>query len=386
MAAPGQITALLERAIAAGPERAEPYAKLGAIHLDSYRPIEALVAFEAAAQLEPGRPEWQLRLAQLRNIRGLPSEALEALAEPALRAVPFGAEVDYQRGLALLALGDRQDAETALRAALARDPGHRRACLNLCRLLRDAGRMDALLAVCESLVAQGVTHAQLMLDWGRALAIAGEDAKAKRLLFDPARVTRQSLAMPDGFNEALATELLANPYAICDFPEEEANRGSSRVHHLLNGARPDLVRTLSAAIRSAVEARIAATAPSTGNDFDPWAAARPQGAHLHAWGLIQRGGDHEAWHTHRGGWLSGVYYVRVPQAVARDTDGRGALEFGPPPYLARTQPGLIETRRYVPREGMLLLAPSHYHHRTIASGLDEYRISFAFDVVPDDNR
>jgi hypothetical protein len=33
---------------------------------------------------------------------------------------------------------------------------------------------------------------------------------------------------------------------------------------------------------------------------------------------------------------------------------------------------------------MLILAPSHYHHRTIPNGLDEYRVSFAFGVVPDD--
>jgi hypothetical protein len=30
-----------------------------------------------------------------------------------------------------------------------------------------------------------------------------------------------------------------------------------------------------------------------------------------------------------------------------------------------------------------LLAPSHYHHRTIPSGAGTPRISFAFDVVPD---
>jgi hypothetical protein len=46
-------------------------------------------------------------------------------------------------------------------------------------------------------------------------------------------------------------------------------------------------------------------------------------------------------------------------------------------------PDLAPARRYLPREGMLLLAPSHYQHRTIPSGAGEYRISVAFDVVPD---
>jgi len=324
-----------------------------------------------------------LRLGQLRAALGLPGEALETLA--GLSAAPLDAEIAYQRGLAYLALGDANSAEAAFRDALAQAPAHRRACLKLCRLLRDGGRMTDLLALCEQLAAQRVAHAQLLLDWGRALAIAGEDDRARALLFDPRRVTRNPLAMPEGFNAAFAEELLANPYRISEFPsDEEANRGSSRVHHLLSGARPDLARTLLGAIARAVEDRLQALDMPGDNVFDPWAKARPDAAHFHPWGLIQKDAAYEAWHTHRGGWLSGVYYVRVPRGIAEATDGRGALEFGPPPYLARARPGFLETRRYVPDEGILVLAPSHYHHRTIPSGLDQYRLSFAFDVVPDD--
>ena len=46
-------------------------------------------------------------------------------------------------------------------------------------------------------------------------------------------------------------------------------------------------------------------------------------------------------------------------------------------------PDLIDGCRYAPREGTLLLAPSHYLHRTIPTGSDEPRVSFVFDVVPD---
>jgi len=124
------------------------------------------------------------------------------------------------------------------------------------------------------------------------------------------------------------------------------------------------------------------TAPPAG-PFDPWRAARPAAARLRAWGLIQRRTDHEEWHIHRGGWLSGVYYVRVPRGVSADGEGPGCIEFGPPRPVARARPGLISTWRHAPQEGTLLLAPSHYSHRTIPSGADDYRISFAFDVVPD---
>jgi hypothetical protein len=46
-------------------------------------------------------------------------------------------------------------------------------------------------------------------------------------------------------------------------------------------------------------------------------------------------------------------------------------------------PDLAPAGRYVPKQGMLILAPSHYQHRTIPSGVDQDRISVAFDVVPE---
>jgi hypothetical protein len=143
--------------------------------------------------------------------------------------------------------------------------------------------------------------------------------------------------------------------------------------------RPELIRSLLRALEGCAAGY---RAPAR-DGFDPWPRARPAAARLRPWGLLQREGDYEALHIHPSGWLSGVYYARVPSAVSGGTDGRGCIEFGPPTGLAEVVPDAAPTRRYVPREGLLLLAPSHYPHRTIPSGLDEDRISIAFDVVPD---
>lgn len=378
LVAPAAGIALLERAVRAAPDNPEPLVRIGHIHVDNYRFADAAAAFEAALRLAPERRDLCLKLATQFVALQRPAEAL------ALLDTPDSAERYYLRGCAFAALEQDAEAETAFRAALDADPHHRRACMKLCKILRETDRMGALLTLCEWLVAQGVGHAQLLLDWGRALAIAGEDDKARRLLFDPARVTRTILPVTDGFNDALAGEILANPYPVGEFPlGDEANRGSMRVHHLMGGRQPELVRALLTRIRDAIDARIAAMEVPSGNGFDPWPASLPRSARLNPWGLIQKRDAYEEWHTHRGGWLSGVYYVRVPRGVAEADDGRGALEFGPPPYLARKRPGFLEARRYVPQEGVLVLAPSHYHHRTIPSGLDEHRISLAFDVVPD---
>lgn len=348
------------------------WVKLAGVHLDAYDFDAAATAFEAALQRDPALPHVRPRLARCHNLLGRHGDAL------AILAAEDGPQ--HERALAWLALGEVCEAEREWRALLAEDPRHYLACRELGKLLRRSGRMGALLQLCEQLGARGAAHAQLFYTWGIALALAGEDERARALLFDPARVAEIDLQDHTALNSALAEEILSNPYRLSNFPaQDEANRGSSRVHALFAGGRPDLVRTLLEAIQGIVDGH--ASAPRAG--FDPWPKSRPTAAHLKAWGLIQRGGDYEEWHLHRGGWLSGVYYVRVPDCASIDGHGPGCIEFGPPRALERARPGFIPVQRYRPREGMLLLAPSHYSHRTIPTGADEYRISLAFDVVAD---
>jgi tetratricopeptide (TPR) repeat protein len=374
VAPPRQALALLESALAADPANPRLRLKLADLHLDRFD-------FAAAVKvLEPALSDERVatRLARSCNALGRFAEAFEAIAAES--------RPQHERAVALLGLGREAEAEAELRALLAEQPGHRHACWRLARLLRKAGRDAELLEMCEALAARGVRHAQLFSDWGAALALAGRTEEARALLFDPSRVAEMTLPVPQGFddldafNRALAEELLANPHAVSEFPPEEANRGSTRVHALFAGRRPELVRALIGSLQSLIDA----WTPSPATGADPWLEALPRIAHLKAWGLIQRGGEHEAWHIHRGGWASGVYYVRIPREVAEAKDGRGAIEYGPPPSLAEALPELVPPRRFRPREGHLLLAPSHYAHRTIPPQTDEPRVSFAFDVVPCD--
>ncbi len=380
VAAPAVAGSLLEQAIAASPDNPILRLKRADLSLDRFDFAAAASDLEAAFRVDPALPGLRPRLARCRNALGRHDEAL------AIGAAPGDTHALYQHGLALDALGRTDEAERTYRAVLDQDLHHRHACRKLCRLLRRAGRGAEMLAVCDGLAARGVAHAQLFYDWGVAAALAGDADRARALLFDRTRVAEMPLPVPDSFpdiaafNAAVAEDILGNPHRLSEFdPREEANRGSSRVEALFAGRRPDMMRALLGILQQLVEDY---TAPPAG-PFDPWRAARPAAARLRAWGLIQRRSDHEEWHIHRGGWLSGVYYVRVPRGVSADGEGPGCIEFGPPRPVARARPGLISTWRHAPQEGTLLLAPSHYSHRTIPSGADDYRISFAFDVVPD---
>lgn len=378
MAPPAAAAALLERAIAARPDHALLRLKVADLHLDRYDFAAAAAPLEAALELEPDLAGARSRLARCYNALSRHRDALDSLK--AIEAPEF------ERALALVRLGLDSEAERELRALLDLEPCHRPALRQLGKILRRSDRIEALLDLCRSLHERGAAHAQLFYIWGTALALAGRDEEARALLFDRARVAELALPAPEGFadiaeyNAALAEELLGNPYRISEFPvEDEANRGSSRVHALLAGRRPELVRTLI----DSLQALIAAQPAQRRGAFDPWVDARPDEAHLKAWGLFQSGGDYEEWHSHPGGWMSGVYYVRVPGCVTAGGAGPGCIEFGPPTALARARPGYVPVWRHAPRAGHLLLAPSHYAHRTIPTGAAEHRISFAFDVVPE---
>ena len=378
LGAPAKVLAVLKRAIEVAPHSAIPHAKLANLHIDRFEFAEAAAAFTTALQIDPAQADARLRLARCLNVLDRPQEVLDLLAGCS--------DAYHERGVALRALEQSEAAEAEFRAALDANPAHRRAHAELSSILRKSGRIAELRGLCEGLHAQGVDHAQLFYEWGRTLALTGETDRAMQLLFDPARIRVLELPVPEGFadiaafNAALAEEILTNPNIVTPYPpREEANRGSVRLHNLFSGKRPELMRMLLGAIQTA----ISGWQPEPQSDFDPWIAARPAAAHLRAWGLIQRGGDHEAWHTHRGGWLSGVYYVRVPATVSAEGEGPGCIEFGPPPALYDADPNLVPRWRHAPREGTLLLAPSHYSHRTIPTGAEAYRISFAFDVVAD---
>lgn len=378
VAPPAIARALLRRAIAADPGNPARHTDLGGLEMDAHDFEAAAASFETALRLDPNASRPRLALAYCLNLLQRHERVLELLS---------ACEGPQQeRGVALYRLRRLAAAEAEFRAVLAADPNHRHACRQLCKLLRKSGRAGESLSLCEDLHARGAANAQLFHDWGWALALAGEADRAGALLLDPARVAELELPPPPGFrdvaefNTALAEELTGNPYVLSDFSEEEeANRGSKRVHSLFAGRRPELITGLLKSLQEVVEH----WRPAAAGSFDPWLDSRPAAARLKAWGLFQRSDDYEEWHIHRGGWLSGVYYLQVPPSVSKAGDGRGCIEYGPPPRLAEAMPGLVPRRRVKPREGYLLLAPSHYPHRTIPTRAEKHRISFAFDMVPE---
>ena len=100
-------------------------------------------------------------------------------------------------------------------------------------------------------------------------------------------------------------------------------------------------------------------------------------------GLITGGDGFENWHLHPFAWLSGVYYVRVPDQIANGNSRNGCIAFGLPEDLAGKAGAEAYGQRLVrPQEGLMLTFPSHAYHRTYPHETAGKRICFAFDVRP----
>lgn len=309
----------------------------------------------------------------------------------ALEVASARADTDVQRGVALAlegkvlnALGDTIAAEDRMRRALDHDPHSKDACKRLAALLLEAGDPAAVLAMTGRLLEQGVRHSRLFAARALAHARRGDIAAAREVSGWDRFVRRTMLTPPPGwasleaFNAALAQELLQHPGMSFE-RYGSASEQSWRIDSPATGAAP-LVRALLARIEEAIDAYV----DEIGALPHPWVEARPARAALHSWCVITESTGFETWHVHQFGWLSGVYYVQIPDSIARGEGEAGCVAFGLPEDVAGEETAAAYGQDVVrPAAGALMMFPSQSYHRTFPHGLAERRICFAFDLWPD---
>ena len=288
-----------------------------------------------------------------------------------------------EQAKALLRLDQAEAARILLHDALDRDPGNSNACERLTRDLFARGEAAAALAVTDKLAAGDVGHARLFEARATALALLGEDDAARDTLRLDAFLHQESIPAPAGwndlaaFNAALADELLAHP-AIRYERHGTASVDSWRIDSLVAGDGP-LARLLVAQIVAAAQRHADTLA---GNEH-PWITAAPRPAVVRSWCIITERSGYEQWHMHPFGWMSGVYYVRVPDTVSAGTDSDGCLMLGLSDHVIGAEKAAAIGHYLVrPRPGLLALFPSHSYHRTFPHHAPGKRICVAFDIGP----
>ena len=344
-----EATTLLRAATTAAPDYAEAHSSLGVVLLETGSAAAARAAFERAVALKPGY-----------------------------------ANACTNLGNALRAEGAGDEAIAAYRKALALDPRDCQAHDGLARLCLSRGDTAAALDACRTCLALDPFRQNALATLALAEQVGG-DREAGRRLYDFARFVRRVPLRPppdyarlDAFNEALAEAVRAAPSLTWE-PLDRVTRGGAVTGDLLRApSRP--IRAFERALRAAIDGYRKTLARDAEAPFLARVPARYRLTLIAS--ILKAGGRHPP-HVHEGAWLSGVYYVAVPERLAADREGRGGwLEFGRPDHAL---PEGSDVRRAIhePRAGTALLFPSYFYHGTLPFAGAGERIGIAFDAYPE---
>jgi tetratricopeptide (TPR) repeat protein len=340
-------------------------------------------------------PAWNVReprflelLASAHLSRETPADDLEA-RRLLLSALENGAD-DFQTASVLAELAKAHtrlsafdEARRCLLESLRKNPDQKNAFKRLIALDLQVGSPQNVLAKAEEMVERGVTHSRVLASRVLAFAQLGLMEEARRAQGLDEFLWQTELAPPpewetlDGFNRDLAAEIWGHPNLRFD-------RYGTASDHTWRVDEPALQRSrVFPRLQELIQKEVALYVSNLQLSSHPFGAGRPLRAWLRNWTVITEGNGYETWHVHQNGWLSGVYYIHVPDHIATATGREGCIAFGLPAELIGEQRAEeFGDRLCRPRSGLLMMFPSHVYHRTFPHKGTGRRICYAFDIIP----
>ncbi len=371
------------KAIALSPRHVEAHANLGTLLHESQRYDEAVEAFQTALALQPESAELHHNLGTAYRALDRFGEAAAAYGEAARRA-PDRPDLHEKHGAALSAAGGLDEAAAAFRRAVALTPDFVDARTGLAEVAVAQGMPNAAIDLCDEYLRDFGYNSGVIAAKALAHNDAGEEAEAAYFLDLDRFVRPAEISVPPAFADrrafdaAIEAEARAHPSLTFEPPAVATTSGFQTGDLFQDAATPAIV-AFRGAVNAAVQDYIAALPAEPSH---PFIANAPDRWSLNGWTVILKSQGHQRAHIHPDGWLSGVYYVKVPDSVSETPGGSedGWIEFGRPPDNVRVKRE-SPTRRIAPREGVMILFPSYLYHRTIPFEDSDERISFAFDVI-----
>ena len=182
------------------------------------------------------------------------------------------------------------------------------------------------------------------------------------------------------FNEKLKKVILKHPNLTSDWdPAKRAIRGGAVVPRLFDYNHP-ILKKLEVAIVNAVGNY---TTNLQNKENHPFLGFKPTRYTIDIWANVLGPNHHQSSHIHNQGWMSGVYYVSLPENSVEDNPYAGWLEFNRPGYGLPALGGEKNIERIAPKAGMIVMFPSYVWHGTIPFTSQDTRISIAFDIHAD---
>lgn len=338
--------------------------------------------------------------------RGDYTDAVESF-ESALMIMPENAPAQNNRANALKALGRLDEAVVGYRRAVGIDPDFIDAHNNLGNILREQGKLEEA----------AVSYAQIETDYSKVkllecLYTRGEYREFYRTLdrFAETDTTNIGIAAVSAFASHQLERV--DPYPFCRDPLNFLHIGSiqdkvSDLDQFIAGLidelaafdatwEPDEKTTKQgyqteenifskpagnlAKLADLIKAEMAAYRQAHGNQNCAFIQAWPQTTNLEGWHVRLLKSGHQESHIHVNRWLSGVFYLKLPQALK---EGEGAIEFSLHGFDYPILKDDIPRFQLAPEKGQLILFPASLFHRTLPFSADDDRLSIAFDLVPD---
>lgn len=378
--------ALLEKAHAADPDNRSVMERLAQACFAHDRFDEAIALLEVYCRTDEHAEAlhtWGLCLLARENEAD--TQAAIEILQRAVAAAKDQRSVSFALsaiGKALLRQERMNEAREVLADAVSRYPNNKDAFkrLTMCDFLEN--RDEDALALSENLIASGTLHPRTFAVKTMALARLGRIEEARATFGLDTFLSLAQLRVPEGwsdiasFNRDLAEELINHP----GYHYERYGAASA---HSWRVDDPDLARckaisALLRALQQAAEDYVANIAETS----HPWPRGRQDGAEIHPWAVISYGSGFENWHVHQNGWLSGAYYIEVPEGIRSGEGNEGCIGFGLPETIVGDEAHEAFGLRMIrPEPGLLALFPSHSFHRTFPYSGEDRRICFAFDIA-----
>lgn len=346
---PKKALALFKRAVKAKPDYVDAWNNLGLLRQQEGDLKGALTAYNEVRRLLPSAPVAHVNAANVHLLLKSYGQAREVY-EQALQLAPDDVNILCALAKTLLYLDECKEALGLLDKALTLSPGHAGALSLQLVAFQELGMEDAL---------KELNAFERLIDPGIIEPPAGYDSLAD-------------------FNAALCEHCLNHP----SLEYERAANATRKGHHSGNlslDADPGPIGDLLDIVNARAK-RYQETHPI--DPSHPFLAQRPDKWTFDIWCVILGDLGYQDPHVHPSGWLSGVYYARLPGVILEEDESQqGWIEFGR--FIDYPKSGTKpEVRLYRPEEGKMILFPSYMYHRTVPFHSDEKRISIAFDLIP----
>jgi uncharacterized protein (TIGR02466 family) len=367
------------QAIALNPRYVSAHYNLGITLQELGRFEEAELSYRQAIKLNPGDAKAHLNLGNILKELGRLKEA-ELSYRQAVALKPAYTEAHNNLGTILQELGRFEGAINSYNTAERLDPNLDYKMNISAAHLKNGDPKNALL-VLEKFLEKNPQDTRANAYKSIALRGLGKFEKFQDLINFPNLVIKsyiQTLTSEDmiNFNKELLLTLAKDPRRTPEINSRGwAIRGGTVIRNLFNST-DYLIEKFRTLLLKSIDTYIAGL---PNNSKHPFLMMKPKNYHVNCWVNFLEAGDYQSNHIHDIGWMSGVYYLSVPE-IEIEKEHSGWIEFNRAGYNLPHFAGEKGIELIKPEEGLFIFFPSYVWHRTIPFLGSHSRISISFDI------